>query len=274
MRLAVLVMMFVASTATAQPFERVLIPVVISGELPGAFGSRWVTRLAVTNTADQRVNIFGYNPFPSGCVIAVCPPVPSTPPNETFFPMLTPGQISQGAIMVVDSQFASKVRFQLRVQDVSRDAQTWGTEIPVMRSSMLASVPAELLDVPLTTGFRDTLRVYDIDALGNTQVTIRFFKTNPTIQSPVDIVVNPSGPMGPDVLLGERTINLSVEHRSTDPTFDLGYAELDSIETLPELQGVTRVRIEIQPVTPGLRPWGLISVTNDETQHVTVVTPQ
>src|SRR5260370_32300719 len=43
--------------------------------------------------------------------------------------------------------------------------------------------------------------------------------------------------------------------------------------TLPELQGVDRVRIEITPATDGLRLWAFVSVTNNETQHVTVIAP-
>lgn len=34
------------------------------------------------------------------------------------------------------------------------------------------------------------------------------------------------------------------------------------------------VRAEIEPLTEGLRYWAFVSVTNNETQHVTTITPQ
>ncbi len=265
----------VSAVAQVSDFERVLVPVTITGEVPGAFGSRWVTRLAMTNTADQRVQIFGYDPYPGGCLIAVCPPVPPTPANETFFPAVPPGTISQGAIIEVDRQYAGKVRFQLRVQDVSRDTTTWGTEIPVVREGELFTGTFQLLDVPTMTGFRATLRLYDLGALDNAQVVVRFFRTNPSLQSPVAIVIDPNGSLPePDTLLAERIVTLAVERRGAGSAFDFGYAELSDFLLIPQLQDVNRVRLEVRPATAGLRLWGFVSVTNNETQHVTVVTPQ
>jgi hypothetical protein len=35
-----------------------------------------------------------------------------------------------------------------------------------------------------------------------------------------------------------------------------------------------RARIEIEPTLPDMRVWAFVSITNNETQHVTLVTPQ
>jgi hypothetical protein len=44
--------------------------------------------------------------------------------------------------------------------------------------------------------------------------------------------------------------------------------------TLPfELADVPRVRVDVEAVSAGLRFWAFASVTNNATQHVTVVTP-
>jgi len=32
--------------------------------------------------------------------------------------------------------------------------------------------------------------------------------------------------------------------------------------------------VEIAPLTPGLRIWALLSVTNNDTQQVTIITPK
>jgi hypothetical protein len=259
-----------ASAQTAD-FERILVPIAIKGEINGALGSRWISRLAITNTAAARVAIFGYDPYPGGCVIALCPPVPTTPPGITFFPSVSPGTVTQGAILKVERAFAPAVRFDLRVQDVSRQAQTWGTEIPVVREANLFAGPLQLLDVPLTPAFRSALRLYDVDARPGAQVRLRFYAVDPTVQSPVAIV---GPPAQHDRLLGERVVTFQTEQRGGDAAFDLGYAEFTNLAALPELQGAELVRIEVTPITDSLRFWAFAGTTNNDTQHVTLITPQ
>lgn len=268
-----LLMSLMAPVVSAQTtdFERILLPIVIDGEIPGAFGSRWAARLAIMNTSADGIRIFGYNPYPGGCVI-LCPPVPTTPPGITFFPSIAPGSMSQGAIIEVERRSATSVRFNLRIQDVSRQSQTWGTEIPVVREAELFTGTIHLLAVPLSSAFRSTLRVYDIDAQRGAQFRLRFYRLNPAVQSPIAIV----GPVfTPDTLLAERILTLQQEQRQFGhPELDLGYFELSSLGTIPELAGTGQARIDVQPLTPGLRLWAFVSVTNSETQHVTLITPQ
>jgi len=66
---------------------------------------------------------------------------------------------------------------------------------------------------------------------------------------------------------------LQAERRPGSPLFDLAYAEVP-LNSLFEIQGQDRVRIEVAPLTSGLRLWGFVSVTNNQTQHVTTVVPQ
>lgn len=260
-----------ALVAQSTEFERVLVPIAVSGEVPGAFGSRWVGRLAITNTSSERVGIYGYDPYPGGCGIATCPPVPTTPPGVTFFAGVSPGPTTQGAILKIERGRAAAVHFNLRIQDLSRQSQTWGTEIPIVRESRLADGPVELLDVPLADAFRSLLRVYDFGAVAGALVSVRFYRIHPEIESPVAIA-RPNGPA--DALLAEEVIALRVDRRGDDRAYDIGYAELPTFASRTEFAGVQRVRVEVQPITPGTRLWAFMSVTNNETQHVTLVTPQ
>lgn len=268
-------LMLAVGRANAIDFERVLVPIAITGEAPGAFGSRWVSRLTITNTALQPVTIFGYSPFPSGCGLATCPPVPPTPAGITFFPIVSAGSTSQGAIIQVDRSAANSVWFQLRVQDVSRAADSWGTDIPVVRERALFSSRFELLDVPLLSGFRPTLRLYDIDGHEEAQAILRFYKVNTSVVSPIDILFDPTvGPAQPDQLLREQVVTLTTEHRGGDPASDLGYFEMTDFASLPELVNTGNVRIEVEPVTPGLRLWGFVAITNNATQQITTIVPR
>src|SRR5688572_5428001 len=84
-RFSILFAVFIlANTGFAQLFatERILIPIHLNSEIPGALNSRWVTELAVINTADRPLFI-GYD---HQCQILCVPS--ATPPNTTFFPRL------------------------------------------------------------------------------------------------------------------------------------------------------------------------------------------
>ncbi|HET9866940.1 MAG TPA: hypothetical protein VFQ06_06585 [Nitrospira sp.] len=49
--------------------------------------------------------------------------------------------------------------------------------------------------------------------------------------------------------------------------------QVPNLQDLPELQAEDAVWMEIAPVTPGLRFWAMVSITNNDTQQVTIVAP-
>ena len=76
-------------------------------------------------------------------------------------------------------------------------------------------------------------------------------------------------PYAPDDALAEVTLHLAGVGGTLPVT--PGYANF--ADALPQLQGHTRVSVEIMPLAQDLRVWAFISITNNETQHVTTVTP-
>lgn len=48
----------------------------------------------------------------------------------------------------------------------------------------------------------------------------------------------------------------------------------DLLTAHPELSRIAGVKIELTPVTQGMRIWGFVTVTNNDTQQVTTVSPQ
>ena len=109
-------------------------------------------------------------------------------------------------------------------------------------------------------GNRETLRIYDFDGPADRVVAVRFFKDDAS-EAAVETQVT------------LRTFPAAV----IDPVYPEvpGYAQIGNfVRAFPELVGASRVRIEILPVTPGLRFWAFVSVTNNETQHVTAVLPK
>jgi hypothetical protein len=260
-RLAILFAAFLASTAFAQDqqslWERLLIPVVFEGEIAGGWESVWVSDFRVHNGADEPL-AFSTEDFL--CNVPTCSWV-EIPPGATWktntwarnMPWDTPG-----ALAYVERKLSAKAAFQLHVRDISRQALTWGTEVPVIRESEFLTRPISLLNVPLDSRFRQALRIYDVDGRGDGQVLVRLW----------------TGGAAP---VAERLVTLGVLGYNPDRYLRPypGYAQILWVANdFPELAHASSVRIEIVPVTEELRYWAYVSVTNSETQHVTTITPQ
>lgn len=241
--------------------ERLLIPVTLSQPLPGAYGSLWSTELVARNMGSTAVQVRHIAPlcnFP-------CAPEAEVPPNETV--VLLPGIIGTDRnAAIIEASPANDLAFHLRVQDLSRQAETWGTEVPVVREHELRTSTLALVNVPVGEGFRNTLRIYEIDGTPDAEVLVRLYGIRP---GPVGMFVSPR----PDQLLGERRLRLVPPlpfQRERSPA----YLELGDLGQIAPLGASERVVVQIEPVSPGMRFWAFVSVTNNTTQHVTVITPQ
>ncbi|HEY0593460.1 MAG TPA: hypothetical protein VGF40_16935 [Thermoanaerobaculia bacterium] len=54
--------------------------------------------------------------------------------------------------------------------------------------------------------------------------------------------------------------------------FEPGYADLAAlVDRHPVLVQSERIRIEVRATDPAVRIWGFATITNNETQHVTVI---
>jgi hypothetical protein len=123
-----------------------------------------------------------------------------------------------------------------------------------------------LLDVPVDVGFRQTLRIYDIDGTPReASVRIRVFRLDPSRGQPFGEA---------DELLGETTVPLAFASDGLVPPLHPGYAEVTDLSTLAPLGDAERLRLEIEPSTPGSKLWAFVTVIHNETQHATVITPQ
>jgi hypothetical protein len=160
-----------------------------------------------------------------------------------------------GRFLLVDTDRRADIKVELRVRDLSRQHSTWGTEIPVIDEAKAAQQTVQLLAVPIDTDFRSLLRVYDFDPAPGHFAVVRVFK--------------PSGGLTSDELLKEISLPLRVPRA---PDEYPGYAQL-SISGLADLPMSGNLRIEVVPTTTGLRFWAFVSVTNNDTQHVTLITP-
>lgn len=243
----------------AADWEAILVP-LLPAEVPGANGARWKTQTTMLINSDTRVDI-----HPVLCDFGVfhCG-------GEPFWPLRTPfdaGEIGLlgyaatrgGQFYYVRREDASKVWLNSRVWDLTREAETAGSEIPIVRERELVAGENAIVGIPVAPHYRHTLRVYDFAATHGGQVAIRLYADEET--TPRANVV--------------RTLAVSSDVRTTTadlPVFP-GYLELDPA-TLANVSDAATIRVEIAPVTPELRLWSFVSVTNNTTHHVTTFSAQ
>jgi hypothetical protein len=246
-------------------FEKILLPIAGTGATPGAYGSLWMNDFWIFNDATTPAvfaDTTNCQLGPSLCIEAWG--VPANAQSSGDF--LALNQDPPGLLLYVAKRSSAAATFNLRVQDVSRQAETWGTELPVVRESEFRSGRIELLNIPLDDRFRQTLRIYDPDAHEHARFRIALYDTTAVAQGLE---------RSPGTLVAEMIVEAQ-----TGKTYRPGFPRVPSVaqlanfrDLLPNLPSSARLRIEIEPVTSGMRFWAFVSVTNNETQHVTLVTP-
>lgn len=242
-------------------YERVLLPIYVKDTVPGSHGTRWATDLWIHNGGGEPVLLADVVCAPE----VVCPPViPLTvalqPGHSLHNPtqFFTPGRTNPGQLLYISKQGAQDVSLGLRVADTSRNSLNGGTELPVIREGEFLTRAAQLHGVPLDNrNFRILLRVYDV-TYSEALFAVQFFAADENATTPIY-----------GTTLTAKTPRV--------PPFrgEAAYAELDITPLLNlRLAWPEVARIQIRPMTPGSRYWAMLSLTNNETQLVTLVTPQ
>lgn len=222
-----------------EPLEltRILFPIALAGA--GGYGAQWTT--------DNLIR----NPFAIAVELADGTKLPAN--ATTRLPTL---DRDGGYVALVPRELAPQLSFSSHIRDLSRTADTQGSEITVVDERELAPGPLRILAVPLDPRFRATLRAYDIDGIDGRNITVAAY-TGETVLA--------------------RFLSLRTRIRCvTAPclTGEPAWAVADLLQLFPELSGRT-VDFEIGVYTPeDARIWSLISITNNETQQVTTYTPQ
>jgi hypothetical protein len=240
-------------------YTAVLVPITPEGEVHGANGSIWGTELRLFNDNPFAIQLDG--PLYCDDIILGCYPAPFEAFSTRSVPAFRRDETVDGAFLWIPNPAVDGVHFSLRVRDVSQNAQSWGTSIPVVSRSDFGN-HVTIIDVPTDPRYRGMLRVYS---------------ASPAPQSVQVRIFNEHDHRTPVV---ERTVDLSgILNPVFDPTPDHpAYAQIDLLT--PEVRAagdVVRVEIDnlgdvVSPPPPGI--WGFVSVTNNESQQITTMLPQ
>lgn len=220
-------------------YRRVLLPLNIVVE--GAYESHFATDLAIHNRGTEEIAVLGLD---QECQLSGC--IDPDPLREFIQAgrTVTDWQHSGTPGQFIDIPASATVDFSLRARDFSRVLSSLGTEVPVVPLSEFPADGVNLLNVRSDGEFRSMLRVYAQSAITVSVRIIRQFD---------------------NFLLDETTLALPSPMHEYSPA----YAELSPIP----LVGISSVRVEIIP--HAAEPvWAFISMTNNVTQEITLVTPQ
>ena len=170
--------------------------------------------------------------------------------------------VIEGVMMRSPSRVAVAVRrpdgslafFERPFESITRRVKLLG--LPVVRERDFRTAKTQLLDAPVDPHFRLTFRLYSINA-GAADYAIRIYDENTS------------------ALLGSTTAHVV---SPSIPKYQLvpGYLQLgDLLAVVPAGVALPEaVRVEIEPLTAGSAFWAFVSVTNNDTQQLTVIAPQ
>lgn len=245
------------SIGNAADWSRILIPFT-TPEIPGANGSIWRTEITgvVEGTSVPDMVPSGCGPLEDPC---------GWPPLHREFDAFGEDLALEDApphFLYYRNTGSDRVRLVTRVFDATKNETTAGAFVPMARDEDFSAAGFTLLAVPNAPQFRSMLRIYEANGTGgDVEVALyRLYENEPFASHAVRLD--------------------SVENQFPATTALLPFypaiAQLDLGALIPP--GESRLRVSVRPLptelpAPAMQLWGFVSITNNETSHVTVVTP-
>jgi hypothetical protein len=246
----------------AQPGPEDYTPVIVpltAGQLSGANGSIWDSELYIFNASTSLLRMPGPETFIVELPIDPAVIIAPRTTDHVFMGRLINGM--DGAFLFVPNPLKDAAKMSLRVRDLSKNAASLGTEVPVPSIDDGAG-DITLIDIPVDPKYRARLRIYAFtEAPMNVGVKVFPASGDHAIESyNVEL----------DGIIHIQPVEL--------PPYP-AYAAIDPLTPAVRGSGEERVRIEITNYNAIVSPpppkiWAFISITNNDTQQVTTVTPR
>jgi hypothetical protein len=180
-----------------------------------------------------------------------------------------------GAFLFVEKGRASDLQVSLHAADVIRRPPGLGTKLPAVPESRFHAGSAQILGVPVTDRARVMLRVYDRDSLDDVRVALRIS------QMVRDDQVSPRKELVNDVIRLRYDPSSEGCHYwfgCPDVKYRPAYAQIaDLVAAYPQIAAVKQphgILIELTSLTEGAAFWPMVSVTENETNLITIYTAE
>ncbi|HYC88753.1 MAG TPA: IPT/TIG domain-containing protein [Thermoanaerobaculia bacterium] len=226
-------------------FEPVLFPIFL-GPVRGAFGSEFHTTARAVSRGEP-LDIYGVD---TNCTSIDPPLLPTNPFRIGATPVELPVLCSRsvGRLFYVADERSADFVTNLRVADVSRTRESHGVEIPVVRGDDFTTGRIVLMGVPIDARYRNTLRIYGLH----------------TGSQFVNVTVN--------------GVTRGVALQRGETIFEPTFATFTDFPAQPASGPITATVVIEDPlggrgIVPPTPVWAMISVTNNDTQQITTITP-
>jgi hypothetical protein len=235
------ILILTTTSAVASDFTTLVLIPLPTGETVGAHGARWSTTLSVHNLGSTPARRQYLCPGQGSTLV---PPVPILP-KATFVEPQVPHKAS--SLCFVEEP-PSSVAFSLRVRLL--EASDFEVGVPVVFIEDFFSGTAALVDVPIETSSRVTLRIYESADHGSS-FRLRGFDRE-----------------GNDIL--DEIVSSDRATGGGQP----GYTEIrDLAARFPHLREHSIATLHVAPLVSGVRFWTFASVTDNETNRFFIITP-
>jgi hypothetical protein len=227
---------------TTFQFERVLLP-IYTPPARGLFGSEFHSELrAMVPAPGGPISLFGVDyPFNSGHDPVV---TLQSGGEATLSRSADDFNGNPGRFVFVDRDEYDLLGLHLRAFDVSRNAQTFGTEIPIVHEREFSQAYISFPGVPIDSRFRTTLRIY---AAAPTTVRVKVGTQS------FDITLQPGR-------------NLYEPAFASFSDFPIGSGGSTNVTVEPPIIGYS-------PIQWGPPVWAFLTITNNDTQQITTMSP-
>lgn len=236
-------------------YSRLLIP-LIPNQTPGANNALWKAETMLLIRSDTQIGL-----SPELCdFIQVCSPVIQHWPLRKPFELQAMFSDDRGGMFLYTrTDDMPKLDANSRVYDLARLEETAGSEIPIPRESDFVATTISLLGIPVAPQYRHTLRVYDFDGSAGARVVVRVYANGEE---------TPRANTIQTLTLSPRARRFTEHQLPTHPA----YLQIDPAQLL-SLADVTSLRVDVEPLD-GSKIWAFVSLTNNDTHHVTTFSAQ
>lgn len=162
------------------------------------------------------------------------------------------GGLPLPAFVYLPKASAESLNLSLQVEssERSRPAERSFTDLPVIRADQFTTAPMQFIGVRVDPGFRQTVRIYGLDASRSAKFMMRVYSLDSN-----ELLHNCEHDIHP--ISAETT----VEGLPLRPAFGMECNMSDHLEADGK-----KVRIELESLTPGIAYWAFISIANNQTQ--------
>ena len=256
-----------AADVNGDGLETILLPLAFmphAPDVPGAYGTAWNGEVWVYNGSDTQIYLYHCN---FDC------PQDFVPGHMGLVGAGLGERPELGYMFYLPIRLAPHVTFANRMYERTLRGQPRGVDLPVVREGAFFNTERVFLGVPADEGVRVAIRAYDpwVHNIGGPShptapSTPRLGSVRVELLDEID-----------DTVLGRAVLHPTVQYKETQS--DISRPALDGIYDLaamfPKIRdAVGRIHIRVTPVPAGAEYYAMVSVTDNSTQTVSIITAQ